>query len=110
MMIADSDAFHPPVNEDNALLMNLFRGMEKPEVHVSALMQIAENSDTAGRVFDSYAPGKDLDLPLLIACYQAPDTLLRGDRAILSYFLAGFKKKQRQERFPLCCRHLGQFM
>lgn len=110
LLTAESDIYHPPQDRDNHLLMELFRTNEDVESHVTKLRQFAKDGETAGRAFDAYLPGKDLDLPLLCACYRYPDEFMTGEKAMVATFVAGLDRRRGEATLPLCCRHLGAAM
>ncbi len=110
LLKADSPDYQAPFDTDNHLLMTLFRSDEDMKIHVAKLRQFAKDSETAGRKFDTYLQGKDLDLPLLCACYNYPDELMSGEKAMVATFVAGLNRKQAEIALPLCCRFLGTAM
>ena len=110
LLTADSPDFLPPLDSDNHLLMEIFRSNADTEEHIKKLRQMAKNPETAGRAFDAYLPGKDLDLPLLVACYRFPDELMSGEKTLVATFVAGLDRRRGEATLPLCCRYLGDAM
>lgn len=109
-LMAPSQIFEPPEEEDKLLLMNMFAktpgGMRD---QISALRQISEQSDRVGQAFDVYAKGKDLQLPLLAISHQFPEKFLQG-KMILKDMLGGMSKKDKQMDLPLVVRYLSDFI
>ena len=107
---AESEDYQPPEDGDGKLLKELFGrspiGIKK---QIDALRQIATQSENAGKAFDSYQGGKNLDLALLAVCHQNPDVFLDKD-ACLKQFLAGFKDSQKRSFYPLTSRYLSDHM
>lgn len=110
LLSAESDDLHSPLDVDNRLLMGLFRSHDDLDEHIARLRRFAKDSDTAGPAFDSYLPGKDLDLPLLCACYRYPDELMSGGKTLVSTFVGGMDRRRGEAALPLCCRYLGAAM
>jgi len=109
-LTSESSDYQAPVDADNHLLMGLFRSMDDLEGHIAKLRQLAKEGENAGRAFDAYHPGKDLDIPLLAACYRYPDEFLRGEKTMVANFVAGLDRKRGMMALPLCCRYLGSAM
>ncbi len=112
LLSAPSDEFDPPVNKDNTLLMSLFRQLDDIDTHVAELKRFAGDAERAGRDFDSYLSvnGKDLDLPLLCACFRYPDIFLTGEKTILATFVGSLDRRRGGAALPLCVRFLGPSM
>lgn len=110
MIMAPSAIFEPPLEEDKLLLMNMFGktpgGLRD---QIAALRQIAQQSEHAGRAFDAYAKGKDLQLALIAVSHQHPEMFLEGDM-ILKDMLRGMPKKARELDIPLVLRYLKDFI
>ncbi len=104
---AESEDYQHPEDGDGKLLKELFGrspiGIKK---QIDALRQIATQSENAGKAFDSYQGGKNLDLALLAVCHLNPDVFLDKD-ACLKQFLAGFKDSQKRSFYPLTMRYLS---
>lgn len=107
-LFAESDIYVAPNEEDSDLLMNMFSlsasGLRK---QISSIRQIAEDEDSAGRVFETYAAGKDLELALIAVSYQSPNVFLSGEKKMLPHLLAGKKKEGLIKSHPLLLRMLG---
>ena len=104
-----SESYQAPQDEDNASLMNLFaRTPEALDRQVTAIHQIASQGENAGKVFSDYQHGKDIDIALLAACYQEPNTFIT-DR-VLKRLMGGFSASMRRQGFPLTERYLKAFM
>ena len=100
---AEDEAYQAPEDSDNKLLMNLFaRTAEAMTKQINAIRQIAEQGGNAGKIFADYQQGKDIDLPLLVACCQRPDMFLRD--GLLKDFLKGFPENMRRQHFELVSR------
>ncbi|NQW00934.1 MAG: hypothetical protein HQ483_14615 [Rhodospirillales bacterium] len=108
-LTAPSPVFEPPLEEDKLLLMNMFAktpgGLRD---QISALRQIAQQSEQVGRAFDIYAKGKDLQLALIGVSYQHPDLFLTGN--VLKNMLRGVSQKAKELDFPLILRYLKGFL
>ena len=75
-----SENFEPALEEDKLLLMNMFSKISGGLRNQTAtLHQIAQRSEQAGKAFDKYSPGKELQLPLLAVSQQQPDLFLGTD-------------------------------
>ncbi len=109
-IIQSSDAYRAPTDADSKFLMALFaRTPTAIDKQINALRQIAEQGGNAGRMFDEYRQGKDIDLPLTVISYQRPDLFL-GKRGLLKDFVRSYKDHQKKENLPLTMRHLSPFM
>ncbi len=106
LIATDSDLYQAPQFEDETLLMNLFalsaKGMES---HINALRQIVEQGESVGRNLSNYARGKNIDLPLLAACYQYPDLFL-GTQQSLKAMLVGMDDIDIATTYP----QVGRFL
>ena len=107
---APSTTFVPPQEEDKPLLMNIFAlGSGGLRSQISALRQIAQQSENIGRAFDVYAKGKDLQLALLAVSYQNPGLFLT-EKSSLKDMLRGYSEKEKARDFPLLLRYLRDFI
>ena len=108
-IITEDDAYQAPVDADNKLLMNLFaRTATAMSKQVNGVRQIAEQGGNAVKLFADYQQGKDIDLPLLVACCQRPDLFLDG--GLLKGFMRSFSETMRQDRFGLVDRFFPDHM
>ncbi|MBT6095501.1 MAG: hypothetical protein HOH04_11515 [Rhodospirillaceae bacterium] len=108
-IIAPNDAFQPPDDDDDKLLMNLFaRTAGAISKQINAVRQIAEQGGNTGKVFADYQQGKDIDLPLVCACCQRPDLFLEG--GMLKNIMRSFPDAMKRERFRLTTRSFGTYM
>lgn len=109
-LMAPSDVFEPPGEEDKLLLMNMFAktpgGLRE---HISAIRQISQQTQRAGQTFDTFAKGKDLDLPLLAVAHQYPEVFLQGKK-VLKDMLRGMTKKEKAKKLPLIVRYLSDYI
>lgn len=106
-LTAASEDYLPPTDSDNHLLMEMFRSLDDFDAHMAKFRQFAKNSEEAGQAFDTYHPGKDLDVPLLAACYRFPDEFMQGEKTMVAHFVAGLDRARGMATLPLCCRYLG---
>ncbi len=105
-MTAASDAFQPPTDADNKLLMNFFaRTPGAMGKQIKAVRQIVEQGGNLAKVFADYQQGKDIDLPLLSAICQRPDLFF--DQGILKDIMRSFPDSMRRDRFALVSRYFG---
>jgi len=112
---AESDAYHPPMDDDRQLLGGLFtvspEGIEK---QINAIRQIVEQGieqdGNYGRQFASYAESKDTDLGLLAASYQRPDLFLTGEENALKDMLMGTDDAARAKKYRMVSRFLSDHM
>jgi len=107
-LFSESDVYVSPTEADSEFLMGIFglsaAGLRK---QISSILQIAQEEETAGRVFESYASGKNLELALIAVSYQNPDIFLSGEKKMLPHLLAGKKKADLVKSHPLLIRMLG---
>ncbi len=103
---APSESFLPPEDRDNKLLMDIFgRNISNLKDQINAINQIVKQGGNAGMAFDRYQRGKNVDMALLAASYQAPEIFL-GRGAALEHILKGHKGCD----FPLIARYLPDYI
>lgn len=113
-LCAESDTYHAPSDDDRQLLGGLFTvsvdGMQK---QINAIRQIVEQGieqeGNYGRLFASYAEGKDTDLGLLAVSYQRPDLFL-GEENALKDMLMGTDDDARAKKYRLVSRFLSEHL
>jgi|GEM_PF-2332319 len=104
------EGFIEPSMADHEVLLDLFaQSMPSIETHVKVLNKIATEKSEMGRTFDTYAKGKALDLPILIAVYRDPKLFL-GKKTVLKTMLASSRGSRRERIYPLTDRFLGPFI
>jgi len=105
--LSASTLYNPPQAGDLERLKNMFAirpGNVRKQI--AAIRQIAQDKETASRVFESYEKGKDLEWGLIAASYQNPEIFL-GQKQMLPYLLRGKKEHELAQSMPYLMREMG---
>jgi hypothetical protein len=110
-LTAPSPRYEPPGAEDNEFLMELFAlSPQAISQHIQALRQIVQQGGEIGRTFDTYRKNKNMDLPLLGACYWYPDLFLEGKTAPLKALVSGYARQDLPRLLPYTSRFLDRYL
>ena len=106
-LLAPSAVYLPPDEEDLTRLMNMFSIVPGDlRKQISSLLQIAEEEESAVRMYESYAKGKNLELALIAVSFQNPEIFL-GDKQTLVHLLRGRKRSELERSMPFLMREMG---
>ena len=106
-LLAPSTVYQAPTEEDLTRLMNMFSIIPGDlRKQISSLRQIAEEDESAVRLYESYAKGKNLELALIAVSFQNSDIFL-GDKQMLVHLLRGRKRHELELSLPFLMREMG---
>jgi hypothetical protein len=110
-LLAPADSYVAPRQEDLQMLMKVF-AINEGEIrkYVSALLQIAEDKEKAAPDYDRFQRGKQLEMPLIAACYQHPDIFIQGKRPMLPYLFRGARPQQLKQNAPYVVHELADVL
>jgi len=110
-LTSPSTVYQPPSDDDMTVLMNIFAiipGDLRKEI--SDIRQIVAQEESAGRVFESFEKGRDLQLALIAVSFKDPDTYLLGEKKMLKHLLAGKKGPELRSTMPFLMRVMGDLL
>jgi hypothetical protein len=107
-LLAPSDIYQAPMEEDLTILMRIFAINEgELRKNISALKQIASDREKAANAYNSFQRGKQLELALIATCFQNPDIFLCGETPMLPFLFRGIRPLELEQKVPYLMRVLG---
>lgn len=110
-MTCPSDAYAPPLEEDNEFLMEMFgRSPKAIAEHMNALRQIAGQGGEVGRAFDTWRKNKNPDLAVVACCVRFPDLFIGGRSPLLKRLVSAYSPDDLRRAMPFTVRYFGEIL